>query len=44
MLGILGIKDTVKISEKKAVQKLKELGVNIKLLTGDDKDTALILG
>ncbi|WP_339212595.1 heavy metal translocating P-type ATPase [Aeribacillus sp. FSL K6-3256] len=38
--GIIAVADTIKESSKKAIQTLKEMGINIFMATGDNKRTA----
>lgn len=40
VLGIISVADTVKPSAKEAVEKLKELGVEVWMITGDNERTA----
>lgn len=40
LCGIIGIADTIKSNAKESIQKLKELNIDIYLLTGDNKKTA----
>ena len=40
LLGIIGIADTVKKSSRSAIAKLKELGLRVVMLTGDNEKTA----
>ena len=44
ILGILGISDPVKPNAKKAVNLLKKMGLNVIMLTGDNKKTAEVIG
>ncbi|WP_340695281.1 plasma-membrane proton-efflux P-type ATPase [Hydrogenobacter thermophilus] len=39
-LGFIGFSDPIREDSKKLIDKLKALGVNVKMLTGDTKDTA----
>lgn len=40
LLGIIAVSDTLKPEGKAAVEQLKNMGVNVLMLTGDNKDTA----
>ncbi len=40
VLGIIAVADVIKPSSKPAIQKLKKLGVDVVMLTGDNKRTA----
>ena len=40
ILGIIAVADTIKSTSKKAVQGLKAMGLNVIMLTGDNKETA----
>ncbi|GAB6282518.1 MAG: heavy metal translocating P-type ATPase [Ignavibacterium sp.] len=40
LCGIIGIADTIKSNVKESIQKLKEINIDIYLLTGDNKKTA----
>lgn len=42
--GIIGIADTVKDTSKDAIQKLKETGIHVVMLTGDNRLTAEYIG
>ncbi|MFX1574095.1 MAG: heavy metal translocating P-type ATPase [Promethearchaeota archaeon] len=42
--GIIGISDRIKDQAPYALQLLRELGIDIYMLTGDNKQTALIIG
>ena len=44
LLGIIGIADTVKKSSRSAIAKLKELGLRVVMLTGDNEKTAAAEG
>ena len=44
ILGILGISDPIKPNAKKAVNLLKKMGLNVIMLTGDNKKTAEVIG
>ena len=39
-IGIIAVSDTVKTSSKYAIKKLKSMGLNVVMLTGDNKKTA----
>ena len=43
ILGVFGIKDKVKETSKEAISLLKEQGVNVVMLTGDNKLTAEVI-
>ncbi|OPJ57217.1 heavy metal translocating P-type ATPase [Alkalithermobacter paradoxus] len=40
LLGIIAVADVVKESSKKAIQRLKDMGIEIAMITGDNKRTA----
>ncbi|NMB00304.1 MAG: copper-translocating P-type ATPase [Firmicutes bacterium] len=40
VLGVIAVADVVKASSKKAIQSLKNLGIDVVMLTGDNKRTA----
>lgn len=42
--GIIAVADTVKENSKKAIEKLKSMGIKVLMLTGDNKKTALSIG
>lgn len=42
--GIIAVADTVKENSKKAIEKLKTMGIKVLMLTGDNKKTALSIG
>jgi Cu+-exporting ATPase len=44
LLGIVVVQDTLKESSKEAIQRLRKMGEEIILLTGDNKHTAEIVG
>lgn len=43
-LGIVGVADIMKESSSKAIQKIKELGITVYMLTGDNRLTAEYIG
>ena len=43
VIALIGVKDVIRKSSKKIIQKLKESNINIYLLTGDNKETASII-
>lgn len=40
LLGFIGFSDPIREDSKELIDKLKDLGVNVKMLTGDTKETA----
>ena len=40
ILGIIAVADTIKTSSKQAVEGMKAMGINVVMLTGDNKQTA----
>lgn len=42
--GIIAIADTIKNESKEAIKMLKEMGIEIYMLTGDNKKTAIAIG
>ena len=44
VVGVIGISDTIKDDAKKAIRKLKNLGIQTMMLTGDNTKTAEIIG
>lgn len=40
MQGIIAVSDTVKVSSNKAISKLKQMGIEIAMITGDNEKTA----
>lgn len=40
LLGIISVKDNIKLDSKKAITDLKSLGINVVMLTGDNESTA----
>jgi len=43
VIGLIGVKDIVRTNAKKTILRLKKLGKNIIMLTGDNKETAHII-
>ena len=43
VIGLVGVKDVVRDNVKKTIQRLKNMGKSIIMLTGDNKDTAHII-
>lgn len=43
LIGIIAVADTIKLSSEEAVKKLKQMGIKIIMLTGDNKKTAEII-
>jgi len=43
LLGILGVSDPVKPESAQAITALKQLGLNVVMLTGDNKETAAVV-
>lgn len=43
LIGLIGIKDEVKPDSKEAISYLKQKGINVVMLTGDNKNTASII-
>ncbi|MDO4295585.1 MAG: heavy metal translocating P-type ATPase [bacterium] len=44
LLGIISVADTIKASSVAAIDKLKSLGIEVYMLTGDNKKTAAYIG
>ena len=44
IIGLLGVKDIIRKESKKTIKKLKELGPDMVMLTGDNEITANIIG
>ncbi|TSC93823.1 MAG: Cu2+-exporting ATPase [Candidatus Berkelbacteria bacterium Athens1014_28] len=40
ILGVIGVADTVKETSKEAIEKLKKMGIDLWMITGDNKRTA----
>lgn len=40
LLGVIAVADTIKSTSKKAIEEFKNMGINIVMLTGDNKNTA----
>jgi len=43
-IGILAVKDTLRIQAKESIKKLKAMGIKVVMLTGDNATTAQIMG
>ncbi len=43
VIGLIGVSDVVRDSSKKTIEKLKDLGIDVIMATGDNKDTASII-
>ncbi len=44
IIGLIGVKDTIRKESKTTIKKLKELGLEVVMLTGDNEITARIIG
>ena len=44
IIGLIGVKDIIRKESKQTIEELKELGLNIIMLTGDNETTAKIIG
>lgn len=44
LLGIISVADAIKADSKKAVSELKRMGIRIVMLTGDNENTARVIG
>ena len=44
LLGVIAVADTVKETSPAAIEELKDMGINVVLLTGDNKSTASAIG
>lgn len=44
VLGLIGVADTVKETSREAVEKLKKLGIEVYMITGDNERTAKAIG
>ncbi|MDE6357296.1 MAG: copper-translocating P-type ATPase [Eubacteriales bacterium] len=42
--GIISVADTIKESSKNAIEKLHKMGINVAMITGDNKKTAEVIG
>ncbi len=44
LVGIIAVADEVKNSSKRAVQRLKQMGLKIMILSGDNKNSVKMIG
>jgi Cu2+-exporting ATPase len=44
VIGIIAVADTIKADSKEAVQELKDMGIHVVMLTGDNEKTAKAIG
>ena len=44
LAGIIAVADTIKPESPKAIAQLKEMGINVVMLTGDNERTAKAIG
>ncbi|HWQ42935.1 MAG TPA: heavy metal translocating P-type ATPase [Desulfosporosinus sp.] len=43
-IGVLGVKDTIRPQAKESIERLKDMGIKVVMLTGDSSSTAQIIG